>query len=453
MPDFAPELLHSLSQTEQADRTIRFLKQLPLTGNEGIQLGQAVPWCPGAYWFRRSHETEGAGGPNRPSDAGGPIRPSDAGGPNRPALKPLHHDPAYQAGAWHVQEASGLVLDEVLRQLKAKGYKFTKLLDACAAPGGKSLTLLRHLDSEPGQGNEATEGGLMAAEPQQDRLELLAQTLARTGSDRYTVVKAEAQQWSVTEPLFEGILADMPCSGEGMFRKNPESIRDWSPEKTASCAALQDLALEGLVHALLPGGWLIYATCTFGLEENTRRLLPWLHRKTLRACDLSLPQEWGFVHASRIDPMWPSEACAYWALPSRVAGEGFFFAVLYKPEPVEAVLPKMPHPWQVPAGIKVHAQGPGFHKDGRPNHALALALGAASHGKWENILREKGFTYRVVETDRQIATWFCQGQALQLGACTDGWNLLCYGGFGLGWLFRQGRQVQNFYPSSFRIPR
>ena len=207
-------------------------------------------------------------------------------------------DPLLHAGAYYVQEASSMFLAHVLRSLHgelmpllgAVGPASPAALDLCAAPGGKS-TLLRALLPD--------ECLLVANEPVRSRVQVLAENLAKWGHPNVLVTQAHARdfaRFTTQHPAFgEGfglVMADVPCSGEGMFRKEEEALRQWSPAFVAECAALQRSIIADVWPALRPGGTLIYSTCTFNPEEDEENV-EWICRE-LGADLIALP----------VDPAW-----------------------------------------------------------------------------------------------------------------------------------------------------
>ena len=326
------------------------------------------------------------------------------------------------------------------------------LLDACAAPGGKTLTLLDVLPED---------GLLVASEPMEHRLPLLEATVARSGSDRVLMVQNPAQNWKNFPSYFDGILVDMPCSGEGMFRTHREAAKDWSLAKCASLVTLQDEILDSLYLALRPGGWLIYSTCTFGKEENTGQLLPWIRSGRLQPEPWNLPEEWGWVHASEMDQRWDPKHGAWWSLPGRTQGEGFFCSVLRKPFDTETThnthSGNPQNRQSLAEGLKKQMRliknGLTSVPSGFPTPDLAMAYGK-KHGRYPRNGTwsvEEGCP--VVDLDATLATWYCQGQNLALGELRIGWNLMTYQGLGLGWMHREGARFQNHFPKSLRIAR
>jgi len=427
----AEDLIDQLISTEPAARTLRVLDNVdPYEINGYENLGK-VPWCESAQWFKR----------NTVDDA-----------------SPIHHSPGYQVGAWHIQEASGLLVDYMLLKIRAMGFRMNLMLDACAAPGGKTLTMLNYLPPM---------GLLVAAESQQDRLQTLMETVSRTGSPQVIVVNASATDWGAVPNLWDGILVDMPCSGEGMFRKNQEAIKEWSLVKCESCSKIQQSILESVVQSLQPGGWLIYSTCTYGFSENTELLMPWVKKGILKPMEIQIPEDWGFTLASTIDQRWPEGGSAWWALPGKVPGEGFFCAVLQKARLRDLV------PWNVsidsahqtaekaallkghmPKNAKIVRDGlTPWMREGVPSQDLAHALGRRRTSELQAQLDSQGFEWHEISLEEPLATWYLQGQTLRMGELQEGWNLMCYQGFGLGWMHKMGEKVTNYFPKSRRIKR
>ena len=176
---------------------------------------------------------------------------------SRPAFT---FDPLLHAGAYYVQEASSMFIDHVVRQFV---HVPVTALDLCAAPGGKTTCLRAALP----EGSR-----LYSNEPHPKRAQILAENVVKFGHPEVVVTNNYAIDYQRAGLRFGLILADMPCSGEGMFRKDPESIGEWSPANVEKCAALQRSILADIWPCLLPGGLLIYSTCTFNAHENALKV-------------------------------------------------------------------------------------------------------------------------------------------------------------------------------------
>ena len=222
-------------------------------------------------------------------------------------------DPLWHAGVYYVQEASSMLLRQVAPLL---GEKPLSALDLCAAPGGKSTLLLDILP----------EGStLVSNELIRPRAQVLAENIQKWGGIRSVVTSIEANKLGRLKEQFDFILVDAPCSGEGMFRKEEEARRQWTPALVDSCARLQREILEDIWPALTPGGLMVYSTCTFNRQED-EDMLAYLIEE-LGAEPVALPNLPEPITPSPLSP-YP----CYRMMPHRLRGEGLFMAVVRKPE-------------------------------------------------------------------------------------------------------------------------
>ena len=222
-------------------------------------------------------------------------------------------DPLFHAGCYYVQEASSMFVERVLREYVQEPVV---MLDLCAAPGGKS-TLCR---------SALPEGSLLVAnEVMRNRSQILAENLMKWGHPEVVVTNNDPADFTDLTHLFDVILTDVPCSGEGMFRKDQVAVDEWSLENVDICWQRQRRILSDIWPALKPGGLLIYSTCTFNREEDEDNVA-WIARE-LGADMLEVPVEeaWG-ITGNLIGDSFP----VYRFLPHKVKGEGFFLAVLRK---------------------------------------------------------------------------------------------------------------------------
>jgi 16S rRNA C967 or C1407 C5-methylase (RsmB/RsmF family) len=170
-------------------------------------------------------------------------------------------DPLFHAGAYYVQEASsmyvGVLFDRAVTQLgRTSGLR---VLDLCAAPGGKSTQLLSRLDDT---------SFLVANEVVPARATVLAENIARWGCSNVAVTNSDPSAFTALRGYFDLAVVDAPCSGEGMFRKDERAVAEWSPDNVRLCAARQRRILGDVWPAVAPGGFLIYSTCTFNRMED-----------------------------------------------------------------------------------------------------------------------------------------------------------------------------------------
>jgi len=174
-------------------------------------------------------------------------------------------DPLFHAGAYYVQEASSMYIGNMFDRAVAElGRKSINVLDLCAAPGGKTTQLLSHLPSE---------GYLVANEVISSRVAILAENTAKWGCPNVIVTNSDASAFGRAAGrkggnLFDVIVADVPCSGEGMFRKRSQATENWSSANVNLCASRQRRIVSDVWEALQHGGFMIYSTCTFNRHEN-----------------------------------------------------------------------------------------------------------------------------------------------------------------------------------------
>jgi len=242
--DRAPIVLDALESTAPSV-SIRInplkplLKSVDSVVNEAIAIGDKVPWCPDGYYL-----------PSRPN---------------------FTLDPALHAGAYYVQEPSSMFL-ALLKPLLAD-ISNPRVLDLCAAPGGKTTHLVSMLPLN---------SYIVANEVVKNRVAPLKENLLKWGNHAVEVTSKDAREISsycnAVGLQFDFILVDAPCSGEGMFRKDPVAISEWSEENVKTCAARQKRILSDIWPTLAPGGYLAYSTCTFNIYENDQNVI-WLQQQ------------------------------------------------------------------------------------------------------------------------------------------------------------------------------
>ena len=232
--------------------------------------------------------------------------------PERPQFT---FDPLLHGGGYYVQEASSMFVEQAVKQHLGEARV---ALDLCAAPGGKS-TLLRSLLPD--------DCVLVSNEPMRPRAQVLAENIVKWGHPRSIVTSNFPADFTSLGPLFDLILVDAPCSGEGMFRKDEVAVSEWSPENVEVCWKRQREILSDIWPTLRAGGLLVYSTCTFNTaedEENVRWMVDELGAELL---PIHTDEAWGITQSLLSDV--PN---AYRFLPGRTRGEGFFLAALRKPD-------------------------------------------------------------------------------------------------------------------------
>ncbi|KRN33304.1 RsmB/NOP family class I SAM-dependent RNA methyltransferase [Weissella halotolerans] len=384
------------------------------------------------------------------------------------------HSPAHTTGQVYSQEPSAQLVAEL-----AAPKPGSRVLDLAAAPGGKTTHLASFMQGQ---------GLLVANEINYKRAKILSENVERFGIRNALVTNHDAQTLSQHFPgYFDTIVLDAPCSGEGMFRKDPAAIQYWHPDYPAENARRQKEILTDALKMLKPGGDLIYSTCTFAPEED-EQVIAWALKTypDLSIVPVARPEG---VDAGR--PEWadgnPALADTLRLFPHHLAGEGHFMAKLHRSataeidqsqgnvertnltveqrqswnalakellrEPLDGVLYAFGDQlYRLPEGTpslkQLHVLRPGLHlgtfkkKRFEPSLALALALPVAA------------FRHQYALTDQQWRD-YVHGDVLMLPAQAKdpgkGWLLLTINGFGTGFGKRVDRQIKNFYPKGLRF--
>lgn len=369
-------------------------------------------------------------------------------------------DPLLHAGAYYVQEASSMLLEQAVKASGLAGERITAL-DLCAAPGGKSTHLrsLLHPDAL-----------LVSNEIDHKRALILQENLWKWGGANGMVTNAAPSRFAPLEECFDLIVVDAPCSGEGMFRKDAFAREQWNPALVQRCSAMQHDALDHAWTSLRPGGMLIYSTCTWEIAENEDQVERSIAKGGQCIPIPTLP-EWGMVRSKR------NGVDALRCYPHRVRGEGLFITLVRKPgDRTAAPTSRIAHetaedaswlkptrPWHVierneerfaidarwngtieriRSVLPVWSQGiPYSERKGdawRPHTALALAQD----------LDRSGFTE--IPLDHAGAIAMLQGSAPSATGAY-GTGLATYQGVPLGWLQGAGNRWNNRWPAPWRI--
>lgn len=341
-------------------------------------------------------------------------------------------DPLFHAGAYYVQEASSMFLDFIIRQLVKEPVT---MLDLCAAPGGKTTCAMAALP----------EGSILYSnEPIRTRANILAENVMKFGHPDIIVTNNYAKDYAKAKKTFDVILTDVPCSGEGMFRKDPNAINEWSTSNVDSCWKLQRSIVEDIWQCLKPGGILIYSTCTFNAHEDEENV-QWII-DNLGADPIVLEgvkEEWNITGALK------GNLPVYRFIPGKTKGEGLFMAVMRKKgEPTQGstptILKKEGKISMKEKGLKVmtHGINPPTQKGKKTIPDISLALS----------INQKENDYPHVDVDCQTAINYLRREAITLPADTPrGIVTITYKGLGLGFANNIGNRANNLYPQEWRI--
>ena len=223
-------------------------------------------------------------------------------------------DPLFHAGCYYVQEASSMFVTHVLRQFVKEPVT---MLDLCAAPGGKSTAAISVLP----------EGStLVSNEPIANRAQILLENITKWGYPNCTVTNAYPRDFRKAKASFDVILCDVPCSGEGMFRKDPATISEWSLQNVEKCWRLQREIVADAWECLTPGGLLIYSTCTFNTKENEENVRWMMDTYDAEVLEIPVKPEWN-ITGSLLEGF---DSPVYRFIPGITRGEGLFVCALRK---------------------------------------------------------------------------------------------------------------------------
>jgi 16S rRNA C967 or C1407 C5-methylase (RsmB/RsmF family)/NOL1/NOP2/fmu family ribosome biogenesis protein len=227
-------------------------------------------------------------------------------------------DPLFQAGAYYVQEASSMFIEQVFKQKINAGEKL-KVLDLCASPGGKTT----HAANLVGK-----ESLIVANETIRGRLTPLLDNVIKWGNENIIVTHNDPSDFEKLKDFFDVILIDAPCSGEGMFRKDPSAADEWGENNVAHCALRQNRILSSAIQALKPSGVLIYSTCTWSEEEDEAQIKSLLETGDFTGEKIETDPSWGIKEFEIKSGQ--TSAFGYKFYPHKVKGEGLFISCLRK---------------------------------------------------------------------------------------------------------------------------
>lgn len=343
-------------------------------------------------------------------------------------------DPLFHAGAYYVQEASSMFLSHVLRHLINKPVA---LLDLCAAPGGKT-TCARTAISD---------GSIVFSnEPINKRAQILAENIQKFGHSDVVVTNNYPRDYKKSKLEFDVIVADVPCSGEGMFRKDPQAIAEWSEQNVENCWKLQRSIISDIWDNLKPGGLLIYSTCTFNAHENEENVAWILNEYDAQLLEVPTEKNWNITGSLIGNPLKAGEPFpVYRFIPGFTQGEGLFMAIIKKggtSTNVEPNVGKLVAEANKKLKIMVHGVKQGIIKGKKiiPDHSLALAINGDRS------------SYPNVEIDYETAIKYLRHEAIMLSAVVPkGIVTLTYRGHAIGFANNLGNRANNLYPQEWRI--
>jgi len=372
-------------------------------------------------------------------------------------------DPLFHAGCYYVQEASSMFLEQALKQTADLSQPL-KVLDLCAAPGGKSTHLLSLISKE---------SLLVSNEVIRSRANILNDNIIKWGCSNVITTNNDPRDFQRVKNYFDVIVVDAPCSGSGLFRRDAEAIEEWSEQNVALCSQRQQRILADVLPALKKRGVLFYSTCSYSEQEN-ELIGKWVEDELkIKNEKLKIDSGWGMIESE----------CGYRFWPDKVKGEGFFIACFRKndDDDEEVYFPKIkPEKFSKQEmeilSRNVNTDGLSFlrheaiiytipeklHADMNflssklrvvncgtkvgeiikdkliPDHALALS----------NIVSDD---ISRLELDDEQAIQYLKKKELNLQTDKKGWNLVTYQDHPLGWVNILPNRINNYYPKELRI--
>ncbi len=372
-------------------------------------------------------------------------------------------DPSFHAGAYYVQEASSMSIEAAVRQAIDSIHQ-PKVLDLCASPGGKSTLLLSILNGR---------GLLVSNETIQSRLSSLEHNLTKWGYSNQIITSVDPDRLKELPDYFDLILVDAPCSGEGLFRKDPSSRLEWTPDKAHQCVLRQQRILNHAMSALKPGGHLIYSTCTFNPAENIQQV------QYMSSYGMS-SQIIAELEKSGLTKIELGANAGYQIYPHIDRGEGFFLASLQK-ESGEGQhgFTRRPLDWcPIPDDARTYLKSEEYrcfiHKeiyhliDPTMEEALeylsnklrivraGIPLGhfrpghfAPDHGLSQSIVLADHIPSIALDLNQSIS--YLKKNSIPNETAQRGYHLVTYQGLGLGWCKAVPNRLNNLYPQAYRI--
>lgn len=380
-------------------------------------------------------------------------------------------DPHFHAGHYYVQEASSMFLEQAIKQTIDLDQSIMAL-DMCAAPGGKSTHINSLLSSD---------SLLISNEVIATRASILVENMTKWGNANVIVTNNDPEHFQSFENSFDLVVLDAPCSGEGMFRKDKDSINEWSLNNVNICSARQMRILHTASKLLKHNGIIIYSTCTYNHREDIEPVISLLNEGGWESVQLEV-QNFGGIVEKITDH--PHKLFGYHFYPHKIKGEGFYITVLRKTEESNSRWPKMMKninysDKQTKAVLAnyVNANEYGFIQHNQQSLAYPKSLEKEMLGVLNTSLRIKKFgvelgqvirsefipehayamsnlqsnSFEEIVLDKQQAIMYLQKKDFSIEKNTKGWCLLKYEDACLGFAKLMGNRMNNNYPKEWRI--
>lgn len=415
---FGQPLIDALDDTPSTSVRINLRKPRALE----FESNEPVTWCPNAFYLKE--------------------RPN------------FTLDPLFHAGVYYPQEAASMAVYDLVKSLNLP--QGSVVLDACAAPGGKTLAMM---DALP----ENCAG--IANEIHPHRANILCENITKWGVDNVAVCNNDTSVFHDLDAFFDLVLIDAPCSGEGMFRKDPNARSEWNVESVQKCTERQGVIINNLINSIKPGGYLIYATCTFNESENEQQIQAMLAEGEFELYSWKAPN----------DSLPGRNGIGHYFVPGHSRSEGLFIAVLKKKGTLESHdeifsssskdsftgldINVLPHQeivqQQKIAHLRSKILGSALSKLKIPLRFLksGIAVGELTIKGWVPLhdLAMTPCNLVGIECSKQEALMYLRGETFPIPPYPQGYYLIRYQGVNLGFIKHLGQRFNNLYPKTWRI--
>ncbi|GEO08600.1 methyltransferase RsmF C-terminal domain-like protein [Segetibacter aerophilus] len=437
LPGFEKDKFTDVHENTEQVTSIRLNPLKPTPATNDLPVANTVPWCGSGRYLS--------------------ARPS------------FTLDPVFHGGAYYAQEASSMFVDHIVKEIYRNQAPPKRVLDLCAAPGGKSTLLAAAL---PGS-------FIVSNEVIKTRVGMLSENISKWGSDHVIVTNNDPKDFKKLPGYFDLMVVDAPCSGSGLFRKDVAAINEWSEANVEMCSLRQQRILTDTIGSLKEGGFLIYSTCSYSMQED-EEICDWIiNQFQLQPVKINIDPSWAIVETISKK----NAATGYRFYPDKVQGEGFFIACFRQTNPVDnfygyhnkvAVAPKQIQSivkpflknfddylisdqkeiviaslkkWEeeiatISNTLNVRKSGVAIGtvkgKDLIPHHELALSHLLSNDIPAVNLAKEDALKY-------------LRRQDLVFENEKKGWTICRFGDINLGWMKVLPNRVNNYYPPNWRI--
>jgi NOL1/NOP2/sun family putative RNA methylase len=378
-------------------------------------------------------------------------------------------DPTFHSGAYYVQEASSMFLEQALQQTVDLSTSI-KVLDLCAAPGGKSTLIQSLLTSD---------SLLVSNEVIKTRVNVLAENITKWGASNVVVTNNDPNHFNKLPNYFDVIVIDAPCSGSGLFKKDATAINEWSENNVALCSQRQQRILADVFNSLKKGGVLIYSTCSYSKQEN-EDVLDWVGEQfAVSSLQLKVGDNWEIVE-TQSDKY---KNFGYRFYPDKVKGEGFFIAIFKKENEISEKASSTKNKIEKPTAKEIDVVKKYIKENvdlsfiklnddivALPNSVYnelntlqslyikkaGVKLGVVIKGELiphhefalSNLINNDFFK---LELDKETALHYLRKQEIAIESQHRGWALVCFENLPLGWVKLLPNRINNYYPKEWRI--